>query len=96
MAITLAVWRVLSILALVVEQHCRENLMSANCIEYITIVGNTFEEVTAECRAQQLSEKQFAIVTPIQRHRFTIAGRVGEAGKLNGQNVVSATFARRT
>jgi hypothetical protein len=64
-------------------------------VEYITIVGNSFDEVAEECRAQQLSEKKFAIVGPIQRHRFTMAGRDGNAASVNGQNLVTATFARR-
>jgi len=63
--------------------------------EYITIVGNSFDEVAAECRAQQLAEKRFAIVGPIQRHRFTMAGQGGNAAAINGQELVSATFARR-
>jgi hypothetical protein len=64
-----------------------------NRIEYITIVGNSFDEVAEECRAQQLSAKQFSIVHPIQRHRFTMAGR--GRSDVNGQTLVTATFARR-
>jgi hypothetical protein len=62
-------------------------------VEYITIVGNSFDEVADECRAQRLHEKQYAIVSPIQRHSFTMTG---SGGGLNGRSLVTATFARRT
>ncbi len=63
-------------------------------MEYITIVGNSFDEVAQECRDQQLSEKQFSIVSPIGRHQFTMAGQ-GVAHAVHGQSLVTATFARR-
>jgi hypothetical protein len=59
-------------------------------VEYITIVGNTFDEVAEECRTQRLHEKQYAIVQPIQRHQITMAG----SG--DGRSLVTATFARRS
>lgn len=62
-------------------------------VEYITIVGNSFDEVADECRAQRLHEKHYAIVSPIQRHSFTMAGASGD---LNGRSLVTATFARRS
>ncbi len=61
--------------------------------EYVTIVGESFDEVAEECRAQRLHENEFAIVHPIQRHRFAMAGN---AAGLDGRNLVTATFARRT
>ena len=64
-------------------------------LEYITIIGNSFDEVAEECRAQQLSEKQFSIVHPIGRHQFTMAGSDGGKAGVNGQSLVTATFARR-
>ncbi len=62
-------------------------------VEYITIVGNSFDEVAEECRAQRLHEKQYAIVSPIQRHNFTMAGAVDG---FKGRDLVTATFARRS
>jgi len=58
-----------------------------NRMEYVTIVGDSFEEVAEECRAQGLSEKQFSIVAPINRHRLTTAGA-------EARDVVVATYAR--
>ena len=62
--------------------------MSPNQMEYVTIVGDSFEEVAEECRAQGLSEKQFSIVAPINRHRLTTAGAE------TVRDVVVATYAR--
>lgn len=64
-----------------------------NRLEYITIVGNSFEEVAEECRAQQLSENDYSIVHPIGRHQITMAGQGNAA--MNGQSLVTATFSRR-
>lgn len=61
--------------------------------EFITIVGDSFEDVAAECRAQKLYEKHYAIVSPIGRHQFAMAG--SEKGSLDGRQLVTATFVRR-
>lgn len=60
-------------------------------VEYITIVGNSFDEVAEECRSQRLHEQQYAILHPIERHQVTMAGAGGVARQL-----VMATFSRRT
>ena len=48
-------------------------------MEYITIVGKSFDEVAQECRDQQLSEKHFSIVSPIGRHQSAAPRRSGLA-----------------
>jgi hypothetical protein len=59
-------------------------------VEYVTIVGNSFDEVAEECRTQRLHEKHYAILHPIQRHTVTMAG-ASEVGR----SLVMATFSRR-
>jgi len=68
---------------------------SQDRVEYITIVGNDFEEVAQECRAQRLGEKHFTILHPIARHHFAVAGTAGLEMNLSGKALVSATYARR-
>ena len=60
--------------------------------EYITIIGDTFEDVVRESRAQKLSEQNYSIVSPIEQHQFTMASHVGG---VHGQKLVTATFIRR-
>jgi hypothetical protein len=63
-------------------------------IEYVTIIGNSFDEVIAESRAQRLAQNDFSIVGPIARHQVTAAG---DNALLKGGTgtFVSATFSKR-
>jgi hypothetical protein len=61
-------------------------------MEYVTIIGESFEAVAEECRSQKLHANQYAILHPIRRHQLTLAG--GGPG-LSGRSFVTATFARR-
>lgn len=63
-------------------------------LEYVTIIGNSFEEVVAESQAQRLAQRNFSITGPIARHQVTA---VCENLLSNGNSgtFVSATFSRR-
>jgi hypothetical protein len=62
--------------------------------EYVTIIGNSFEEVVAESQAQRLVQRNFSITGPIARHQVAAAGKkILSDG--NSGTFVSATFSRR-
>ncbi len=63
--------------------------MQTQSMEYLTIVGDSFDEVVAECRSLGLTEKNYAIVHPIHRHQMKTAGAAASE-----KEMVVATFAR--
>jgi hypothetical protein len=63
--------------------------------DYVTIVGESFDDVWSEYRTRRLSEHEYTIVSPVVRHRFMIAG-ASAAAAINDQSLIVATFARRT
>jgi hypothetical protein len=62
--------------------------------EYVTIIGNSFEEVVAESQAQQLAQNNFSVTGPIARHQVTAAGE-NALLKSGSGTFISATFSRR-
>ena len=62
--------------------------------EYVTIIGNSFEEVVAESHAQRLAQKDSSIMGPTTRHQVTAAGD-NALLKSGSGTFISATFSRR-
>jgi hypothetical protein len=62
--------------------------------EFITIIGADMAEINAEFRAQGLSDREFAIVHRIGRHRFTRVDGGGAEQMFGGQPMIAATFAK--
>lgn len=63
-------------------------------VEYITIIGNSFEEVVTESQVQRLAQRDFSITGPIARHQVTAAGDTALLKPGSG-SFVAATFSRR-
>jgi hypothetical protein len=65
------------------------------CDEFVTIIGATMADITAEFAAQKLSERNFSIVHKVGRHHFTKVAGNGSESLFGGQPMIAATFARR-
>jgi len=63
--------------------------------EFVTIVGTDIAEITREFHAQGLSERHYAIVHRVGRHRFTMTGGESAEALFGGKALMAATFARR-
>jgi hypothetical protein len=68
---------------------------SDECDEFVTIIGATMADITAEFAAQKLSERKFSIVHKVGRHHFTQVAGNGSEALFGGQSMIAATFSRR-
>jgi hypothetical protein len=73
--------------------------MSVKRDEYVSILGNSMDAVMKAFQSEKLGEQSFAILNPVARHRYVVAG-APKAEKdleesLNGQQLFTAVFVRR-
>jgi hypothetical protein len=64
--------------------------------EFITIIGASMADIANAVSAQGLATREFAILHKIERHRFTIVKNGATESMFDGQQLLAATFARRT
>jgi hypothetical protein len=78
------------------NENKRNDAMSDNKQDdYISIMGNSVDEVMKAFQTKRLSEQSYAILSPIARHRYVVAGGTSLEETLNAQEFFTAVFARR-
>jgi len=65
--------------------------VQTNLNEYLTIIGDSLDEVVAESRILGLTDKNYSIVHPIHLHQLKGAG--GDSMALSDRRCFVATFA---
>jgi hypothetical protein len=80
-------------------QNCNEeNGMSPGSCdreEYLTIIGPTLSEVTAQFSARGLAAQGYAIIGKIGRHEFALVDGAASTELFAGAGLFAATFMRR-
>jgi hypothetical protein len=62
--------------------------------DYVTIIAPSIAEAMAQFRARGLAAAGYAIVGPVDRHRFTLATGTGSIDLFAESPMVAATFRR--
>lgn len=63
--------------------------------EFVTIVGDTAEDIAKAFRDQGLAEQDYTIVHRIGRHRLALTEGRDLSSLLDGRQLVAATYTRR-
>lgn len=71
--------------------------MSVKRDEYVSIIGTSVDAVMKAFQSERLGEQSFAILNPVARHRYVVAGTPSQnlEARLNGQQFFTAVFVRR-